>query len=167
MGTCYEHFFIMYQWGDCRCHHVLLNWNLLKFCPMCQFLPQVSESGPSCSEKNFGLKSLEGLNCQQQNSAYWILFSFSWCDSWGSPVQGQELDFGLLWVLSTFRCSITLCKFCLRSEKSFKVSGKPSLYVNSVPKEHYLRKGLFLYYLTHSYKIILMYIRWWDIIWAK
>lgn len=149
MGACYEHFSVMYQWGDFRCHHVQLNWNLLQFCPMWQVLPQASEPGPSCSQKSLILKSLEGMNCQQRMFAYWIFFSFSWCDSWGSPEKGQELDFGDLCGSLPPSDILSLWKFFLRSEKGLKASGKLSMYMNSVPKEQYLCNGLFFYYLLH------------------
>lgn len=54
----------------------MFSLTLLKFLPMGQFLPLVPQPVPSCSQTNLGLKSLEGLNCQQQKSAYCVFTFF-------------------------------------------------------------------------------------------
>lgn len=43
---------------------------LFKFLPEWKQLLLTPEAGLSCSQTNLGLKSLEGLNCQQQKSTY-------------------------------------------------------------------------------------------------
>lgn len=42
----------------------MFSLTLFRFLPTWQFLPLTQEAGPSCSQTNCGLKSLEGLNCQ-------------------------------------------------------------------------------------------------------
>lgn len=48
----------------------MFSLTLFKFFPTWQLLLPTAEAGPPCSQTNLGLKSLEGLICQQQKSTY-------------------------------------------------------------------------------------------------